>query len=66
MFESDGMLILGSSLTVMSGYRFVLQAHSLQIPIIIVNIGPTRADDIATIKLSAKCSDIIKNIQILS
>lgn len=60
--ESDGMLILGSSLTVMSGYRFVYHASLRGIPILIVNIGPTRADDIATVKISAKCSDIVKLI----
>uniref|UniRef100_A0A1I7Z6Q7 NAD-dependent protein deacylase n=1 Tax=Steinernema glaseri TaxID=37863 RepID=A0A1I7Z6Q7_9BILA len=60
--ESDGLLVLGSSLTVMSGYRFVYQASLRRIPILIVNIGPTRGDHLATVKLSAKCSDIVKMI----
>ncbi|KAK0406971.1 hypothetical protein QR680_018920 [Steinernema hermaphroditum] len=58
----DGILVLGSSLSVMSGYRFIFQASLRKIPILIVNIGPTRADHLATVKLSAKCSEIVKMI----
>ena len=36
--------MLGSSLTVMSGYRFVRQAAKLSIPVVIVNQGQTRGD----------------------
>ncbi|MFH4982668.1 hypothetical protein AB6A40_009377 [Gnathostoma spinigerum] len=60
--ESDGMIVLGSSLAVMSGYRFVQYAASRDMPIIIVNIGPTRADHLATVKIAAKCSDVICHI----
>ena len=42
--SSNSMLILGSSLEVYSGYRFVLYALELKKPVIIVNIGSTRAD----------------------
>ncbi|WGW13728.1 NAD-dependent protein deacetylase [Saxibacter everestensis] len=41
------VLVLGSSLTVMSGLRFVRHAARRQLPIVIVNRGKTRADDIA-------------------
>uniref|UniRef100_A0AC35FN87 Deacetylase sirtuin-type domain-containing protein n=1 Tax=Panagrolaimus sp. PS1159 TaxID=55785 RepID=A0AC35FN87_9BILA len=60
--EATGLLVLGSSLTVMSGYRFVYQASLRKIPILIVNIGPTRGDELATVKVSAKCSEILKLI----
>uniref|UniRef100_F1L8U6 NAD-dependent protein deacylase n=1 Tax=Ascaris suum TaxID=6253 RepID=F1L8U6_ASCSU len=60
--ESDALLVLGSSLMVMSGFRFVQRAHVRRMPILIVNIGPTRADHLATVKVSAKCTDIIKYI----
>ncbi|GAB3807238.1 NAD-dependent protein deacetylase [Micromonospora zhanjiangensis] len=42
------LLVLGSSLTVMSGRRFVLRAAKLDIPVAIINQGPTRGDDYAT------------------
>ncbi|VDK51715.1 unnamed protein product [Anisakis simplex] len=60
--ESDGILVLGSSLAVMSGYRFVHKASLRGMPILIVNIGPTRGDHLATVKLTARCGDIIQSI----
>ena len=53
--RSDGLLVVGSSLMVFSGYRFARHAHELGQPIVIVNRGRTRADDIATIKLDVDC-----------
>lgn len=60
--QTDAVLVLGSSLTVFSGYRIVLQAKELGIPVAIVNIGETRADKIVDLKISAKVGDIIPKI----
>lgn len=57
--SSDALLVAGSSLTVFSGYRFVRHAAAKSIPIAIVNRGPTRGDDLATVKLDAGCSPIL-------
>jgi len=54
--ESDVLLIAGTSLTVNSGYRFAKQAVKSQKPIVIVNIGPTRADALAEAKIEANAS----------
>lgn len=62
IIDSDGVLVLGSSLTVFSGYRIVLQAKELGLQVAIINIGQTRADGIADIKINAKCSDIMKEM----
>lgn len=51
--EGEALLVLGSSLTVYSGLRFVRRAHELGMPIIILTIGPTRGDELATLKLDA-------------
>jgi NAD-dependent SIR2 family protein deacetylase len=48
---SEALLVLGSSLTVMSGFRFVRYAAKRGVPVVIVNRGSTRADDLATVKL---------------
>ena len=56
--RSDALLILGSSLMVFSGFRFARQAHELGKPVVIVNQGRTRADDLASLKFDADCSDI--------
>ncbi len=45
------MLVLGSSLTVMSGLRFVRHAAKHAMPVVIVNRGATRGDPLATYKL---------------
>ncbi len=42
---ASSVLVLGSSLSVMSGYRFVRAAVRAGTPVAIVNAGPTRADD---------------------
>ncbi len=42
------VLVLGSSLTVMSGLRFVRHAARAGKPVVIVNQGPTRGDALAT------------------
>lgn len=47
------LLVLGSSLTVMSGRRFVLRAAQLGISVAIVNQGSTRGDDLARVRLDA-------------
>jgi len=53
------VLVAGSSLTVFSGYRFVRHAAARGIPVAIVNQGPTRGDDLATVKVDAGCSPIL-------
>jgi NAD-dependent SIR2 family protein deacetylase len=46
------LLVLGSSLTVFSGRRFVLRAEKAGVPVAMVNDGPTRGDDVAAVRLS--------------
>lgn len=62
IYTSDGLLVLGSSLLVFSGYRIVLQTKDLKLPVAIVNIGETRADHLADIKISAKCGDVLPKL----
>ncbi len=61
--EADAMLIVGSSLAVWSGFRFVKRAAERGIPIAIVNIGPTRADDLATLKIEEKCGEVLNAVR---
>ncbi|MFT3876278.1 MAG: NAD-dependent protein deacetylase [Propioniciclava sp.] len=53
---TDALLVAGSSLTVMSGLRFARHAARRNIPVVLVNHGPTRADELATIKVDAGTS----------
>jgi NAD-dependent SIR2 family protein deacetylase len=51
---ADAVLVLGSSLKVMSGYRFVRRAATLGTPVGIITRGPTRGDGEATLQLDAQ------------
>jgi NAD-dependent SIR2 family protein deacetylase len=51
--SSAALVVLGSSLTVMSGLRYVRHASSLGIPVVIVNQGTTRGDTLASARLDA-------------
>jgi len=57
--EADVLLVAGSSLTVYSGRRFIYRAEKEGMPIAIVNIGPTRADDLAAAKVEGKLGDVL-------
>jgi NAD-dependent SIR2 family protein deacetylase len=50
---ADAMLVIGSSLMVFSGYRYVVAATRLGIPVAAVNLGRTRADHLLTIKVES-------------
>ncbi len=57
--DADALLVAGSSLTVFSGYRFARHAAARGIPIAIVNRGPTRGDDLASVKVDGGCSELL-------
>ena len=59
---ADSLLILGTSLTTFSGYRIVLQAVDAKKPIAIINIGETRADEHANIKVEGRCGEILPKV----
>jgi NAD-dependent SIR2 family protein deacetylase len=56
---ADALVVFGSSLVVYSGFRFCKRARELDIPILIVNRGKTRADDLATLKIDQDCDDVL-------
>lgn len=53
--DADLLLVAGSSLMVWSGYRFVRRAAAAGIPVAIVNLGRTRGDREASLKIEADC-----------
>ena len=56
---ADVLVVLGSSLTVMSGLRFVRHSAKAGRPVVIITRGPTRGDELATIKIEAGCSETL-------
>jgi NAD-dependent SIR2 family protein deacetylase len=52
--RAEVLLVIGSSLTVFSGFRFVRRAAERGVPVGIVNCGPTRGDDYAQVRVDAR------------
>lgn len=58
---AEALLVLGSSLTVQSGLRFVRAAGRQGKPVVILNDGPTRADPDATLRLHGRLEDVLEH-----
>ncbi len=52
--QCGGLLIAGTSLTTYSSYRLAKHAEEKHVPICVVNIGPTRADEAAHVRLERR------------
>lgn len=60
--SADGLLVLGSSLQVMSGLRFVKRAHALGIPVAVVTRWATRGDEWASIRIDGLLQDVLPRL----
>jgi NAD-dependent SIR2 family protein deacetylase len=47
--QSDALLLLGTSLAVFSGYRFLLRAHERKLPIVAINLGEMRGAELCDV-----------------
>ena len=59
---SDGLLVVGSSLTVFSGYRFVREAAKQGKPVAIVTLGETRGDKHAAVKVDGEVGTVLPGL----
>jgi NAD-dependent SIR2 family protein deacetylase len=57
--RAHALLVVGSSLTVYSGYRFAVAAAAAGKPIAAVSLGRTRADPLLSLKLEAECGEAL-------
>jgi NAD-dependent SIR2 family protein deacetylase len=60
--QAEVLVVAGSSLTVMSGLRFVRHQRKKGLPVVIINRGATRGDDHATFKVDAGCSETLTSL----
>ncbi len=60
--QADAVLVVGSSLMVYSGYRFMLKARAKNIPIAAINLGKTRADDLICLKIERECGETLTEL----
>jgi NAD-dependent SIR2 family protein deacetylase len=56
---AQALLVLGTSLEVYSGRRFVMAAVSRGLPVVLVTRGPTRADDLVTVKIDGAVGEAV-------
>lgn len=60
--EAEVLLVVGSSLSVYSGRRFVYGARKVGVPVAIVNIGSTRCDDMAAVKVEERLGEVLPRL----
>ena len=60
--QAEAILVAGTSLTVNSGLRLVKQAKKNGAAIVIVNLGETKADQIADIKLNGSTTILLQEL----
>jgi NAD-dependent SIR2 family protein deacetylase len=59
---AGALLVVGSSLAVYSGFRFARRAHELGLPVALVNDGPTRADELAEVRVAGRAGEVLPRL----
>lgn len=60
--DAEALLVVGTSLSVNSGLRFARRAAKSKKPIVIVNLGATKADELASAKINANTSLVLERL----
>lgn len=60
--DAPSLLVLGSSLQVMSGLRFVRHAAKRGIPVALITRGPTRGDDLVDHRVDGELGDSLRSL----
>ncbi|UIZ20657.1 hypothetical protein KXD40_000608 [Peronospora effusa] len=60
--DANALLVVGSSLKVFSAMRLINHAHARKVPIAIVNLGPTRADDLCELRIDKACTSLLTEV----
>jgi NAD-dependent deacetylase sirtuin 4 len=60
--EGDALLVVGSSLAIYSGFRFVQRAVARHMPIGILNIGESRGDELADVRVEARAGEVLPRL----
>lgn len=60
--EGDALLVVGSSLAIYSGYRFLVRAVERHVPIAILNLGECRGVELADLRVEASAGDVLPRL----
>ena len=61
--DSAGLLVVGSSMMVFSGYRFARRANEQSKPVVVINRGRTRVDEFARFKIEGDIAGILTAVR---
>lgn len=61
--QSQALLVVGSSLAIFSGLRFVQAAVKRELPVAIVNLSETRSDPLAQVRIEARASSCLSALR---
>lgn len=59
---AEALLVIGSSLEVFSGRRFVEEAARRRCPIVVVNLGQVRGGELATVHVDGRAGDVVPRL----
>lgn len=59
---AEVLVVLGTSLAVFSGYRFLLRAVERGTPVVVVNLGPVRGEERAALKIEAPTGAVLPRV----
>jgi NAD-dependent SIR2 family protein deacetylase len=60
--DADALVVAGSSLVVNTGMRLVERALKQRKPVVVINRGPTKADNVATVRIEAGTTPALQAI----
>jgi len=60
--NSGAIIAAGTSLEVWSAFRFIREASEKNVPVVILNIGKTRGDELAKLKLEMRLGELLPKI----
>jgi len=63
LHRADALVVAGSSLVVNTGMRLVTMAKKRRLPIVVINRGPTRADQVATVRIEGGTSESLRALR---
>ena len=57
--NADALLVIGTSLSIFSGFRFLRHAAKLKLPVIVINPGHFRGKELTNIHLPHNADDVL-------
>ncbi len=60
--EGEALLVVGSSLAIYSGYRFLQRAAARHVPVGLVNLGECRGTELMDVRVEARAGDVLPRL----